>query len=272
MFVLFSYFNGNYSENINIPLDDRSYRFGDGIFDKIIFHKKKFFNFDFHLSRIKYGLKVLKIKCNLTNLDSIFYKLLDLNEKESGFIKILISRSGPSSGYSPTTNNGNIFVTTEDLGVSKNRNFKLTIAKYKKIPVECLPINLKLNNSLNSVLNIIEAKEKNFDEAIILNMYDIVTECCSANIFFISSNKIYTPSESCGIFPGSIRDFIINKSGFEITQGKFSIDDLKNADTIFLTNTGYLTMPVSEIQGKKLDYNSKLYIEISKNVKNTIFF
>ena len=61
-----SYVDGVYchNENSKIHINDRGYHFGDAVYEVIVFHKDKIFDFDEHIERLFKSLKAIDI--NLT--------------------------------------------------------------------------------------------------------------------------------------------------------------------------------------------------------------
>ena len=65
----------------------------------------------------------------------------------------------------------------------------------------------------------------------------------------LTNQQIYTPSLSCGLLPGIMRAFVIeNRSVVEVQA---SLEQLLNADEVFLTNSVMEIMGVSQIDRKK---------------------
>ena len=94
-----------------------------------------------------------------------------------------------------------------------------------------------------------KANEKGFQEALLLNSKGEIAECTMSNIFWVIQGQIYTPSLSCGLLPGIMRAFVIeNRSVVEVQA---SLEQLLNADEVFLTNSVMEIMGVSQIDRKK---------------------
>ncbi len=73
-------------------------------------------------------------------------------------------------------------------------------------------------------------------DVVFLNKNGCITEATRTNIF-LKINKIwYTPKISCGLLPGTMREFIINKNPY-IKQTELTFEDLKSAEEILLSNS-----------------------------------
>jgi len=84
------------------------------------------------------------------------------------------------------------------------------------------------------------ARERGFDEAILLNEHGNVSECTSANIFAAVGNQVYTPPLSAGCLPGITRELLLGEArphGIEVTERNLTVADLRTADSVFITST-----------------------------------
>ena len=96
-----------------------------------------------------------------------------------------------------------------------------------------------------------------------------ICECSSSNIFWVKDGMLYTPSLESGILAGTTRDSIIQLWHGGVTEGVFSIDDLKNADEVFVTNVVWIAKPVKRLMPannvyKNFDFCSKVLEMLEK--------
>ena len=84
----------------------------------------------------------------------------------------------------------------------------------------------------------LHAKNKKLDDCFILNSSNRVCETTIANIFLIKNKITYTPALSQGCVGGVMRRFLVEKISkhFLLKQTDISVEDIKQADEIFLTN------------------------------------
>jgi len=94
-----------------------------------------------------------------------------------------------------------------------------------------------------------EAHERGFDEVVLLNERNEVSECTSANIFVVHGDRVLTPAlRSSGCLAGITRDVILNDlPGLQVDERILLVPDLQNADEIFITSTTREVLPVSHI-------------------------
>jgi len=145
------------------------------------------------------------------------------------------------------------------------------ISKWKKFNDSTTPTQAKMGgNYLNSILATQDAKRRKFDEAILLDKDNKVSEAPGENIFIVKNNVLITPPLSSSALDGITRRSILEFSkNIKIKSKirKISKDELKKADEVFLTGTAAEITPVIKIESKKIS-NGKVG-EITKQIMNT---
>ena len=131
-----------------------------------------------------------------------------------------------------------------------------TISKWRKFSDLSTPIQAKMGgNYLNSVLATQDAKQKGFDEAIMLDQSGNVSEAPGENIFLVKNNKLITPTLSASALDGITQKSIITLSkdmNLEVKARKVSKKELKFADEIFLSGTAAEITPIIKLDKKKI--------------------
>ena len=110
-------------------------------------------------------------------------------------------------------------------------------------------------NYLNSILATQDAKQRGFDEAILLDQSGDVSEAPGENIFLVKNNELITPPLTSSALNGITRKSIITIAkdmGFKTKVRKVSKKELKLADEIFLSGTAAEITPVIQIDKKRI--------------------
>lgn len=237
-------------EKVNI---DSGFYFGRGLFETMLVKNKPIFLKD-HLNRINSGLKIIGVDKQVTE-EEVLVAIEKLNCRDC-VLKLLVTEK-------------NIIYTTRKNNYTEEqykKGFSVKISSVKRNPYSTLTY-LKSINYLENILEHEKCIKEGYNEVLFFNTDDELAEGSVSNVFFIKDKKIYTPSVSCGLLNGTVRKFII--SNYYVIEGKFSKDDLMNADEIFLTNSIMGIMKVSNICGK--DINSIYYAEdIRRNYEQAI--
>ena len=110
-------------------------------------------------------------------------------------------------------------------------------------------------NYLNSILATQDAKQRGFDEAILLDQSGNVSEAPGENIFLVKNNRLVTPSLSSSALDGITRKSIITLAKdmkLKVKVRKVSKNELKLAHEVFLTGTAAEITPIIKVDKKKI--------------------
>lgn len=246
-----------------IAINHRGFLFGDGVFETCRIVNGKIYNFNAHYQRLNSGLNNLKIKAKISDLEQKSLKLIAKNKVKNGILRIAISRGVGSKGYLPSDNCQALTIIS-----TKNKSTKPKIVNLGQSSHKTPLLNLgKTSNSLPYILTKIEAQEQGFFDSVMLCSNNNIAETGSCNIFWVKNGQIFTPSQDCSIIMGTIRQKLLQICP-EITEIKANIDNLKEADEIFLTNVNFLILPVNNFLGKKLDH--KITTKLAKILQEDI--
>ncbi len=235
-------------EEAMISVKDRGFRFGDGIFETMPFYNKVIYRADDHLERLKNGLESINIEYSLENFKDKIKYVIDANDIENGFARICITRGQGSRGYLPTyKTDASLVIEIVNRAHMESPHGDLIISPYKKIPLECLPVNNKLMNGLNYSLAKEDAKKQNYFDGILLTLDEKISECASSNIFWIKGETLFTPSLKTGAVAGVTRKAIMELSHYEVVEGEFNFLKLSGADEIFITNVTVGIFPIEKV-------------------------
>lgn len=96
------------------------------------------------------------------------------------------------------------------------------------------------------------ANRNGFAEVILLNERGEVAECTSANIFAAKDGVTYTPPLSSGPLPGVTRAVMLAELDLPVEERVLRLDDLYEADEVFITSSTRELMPVSRIRDRPI--------------------
>ena len=105
---------------------------------------------------------------------------------------------------------------------------------------------------VNSIMATMEAKERGFDEALMLDNNGFVAEGPGANFFFEKNGILYTPPLG-NILPGITRNTILEiclELDMPVEQKFFRPEDFFEADSAFFCGTAAELVPIESIEGQ----------------------
>lgn len=233
------YLKGQYidQDDAMLHVSERAVRFGDGVFETIRVAESTPLFIEMHLERLQSGLNALRIPSPKVDIQQICDELIARNQLTDGTLRLSVSRGIGSKGYLPT-GNATPTVIIETLLPTERSSHPLTawVSMLTKPSPSALPVQAKLSQGVNSTLARMEAVDNGCDEALMLNIHDIVCEFSSANIFWLKNDTLYTPSLNCGVLAGITRERLLSLWGTPVIEAQAELPDLLSADAIIATN------------------------------------
>jgi len=254
--------------NALISVNERGFRFGDGVFETISFYNSVSYLWEYHIERLQAGLQALRINYDTSNLLPQASKLFKQNNAENGILRIYISRGIGSQGYLPTRNQPTIVMQVLEAPELPDQPVNLWLSDYKKNSLQSLPVNCKLAQGVNSTLAKMQAVDNNCYDALQLNLENYISETSSSNIFWLENGILHTPALECDALAGVTRRRIIEISPYQVQQGKYKITELEKAEAVILTNSAYGIIPVKSLLSQNFSWNSKPLAEQLINLRN----
>lgn len=247
-------------DKAKISIFDRSFLYGDAVFETMRGYAGMIFKLDAHLMRLFSSLKALKIKHNYTknHLKETVYKTLNANKLKSAYVRLVITRGEGrfGIGYKDTFTPNLIIVAKNFEGYPAWMFLKGVNAKIIGVQNEySILSNIKSSNYLNFILARFDAQGMGFNEAVLTNTKGNITEGATSNIFIVRSGSLATPSINSGVLPGITRSVIIDiarKIRLPVQEKVVSRRELLSADEVFLTNSLAEVLPVTKIEGKRV--------------------
>jgi D-alanine transaminase len=241
----------------SIDIEDRGYQFGDGVYEVIRVYNGKLFTEEEHLNRLwaSAGSIGIEIPYSKEELQKQLKLLIEKDQLDTGTIYLQFTRGisprkhpFPANGVTPT------FVAyTREVG----RPVEKLQSGVKAIitdDIRWLRCDIKSLNLLGNLLANQKAAEAGCDEAV-LHREGRVTEGSHSNISIVKEGKVYTHPANHFILNGISRRVMIEickREAISVVEESFTIEELSQADEIFLTGTTVEVMPVVELAGKSI--------------------
>ena len=256
------YLNGeilNEDEAKISPLD-RSFTFGDGIYEVIPSYNQKLFLFDEHLQRFKASLAktFIPVPSELDNLENILKELHVKNKLLNQSFYIQITR-GVQEARSHTVSQDlapTVFINSQNLDINPYRGnmHKEGLRVRLEDDIRWQRCDIKTTALIGNILSMHDPSLDKVDE-IIFEKHGIINEGSKSNIFVVKKGKVYTPSLNQNILPGVTRNFIINllrRNNIEILEEKIPVDSIYECDEIWLTSSTKEIQPVAFVDDYQL--------------------
>ena len=245
------------SDTASISLFDYGFLFGDSIYEVLKSVKGRLFAVDLHLKRLRYSADKtgLPIPWSDQQIISDLQQVISALGCEFTYLRLVITRGQGPFFFDPSqcAHPSRIIYGTEYVPYPQEllkTGVKLTLSEFRKGPSRHEGGSVKTGNYLDHILPRHRAQEKGFNDALMLNHRNEVTECTSANIFWLKGRILYTPSLEMGVLNGVTRQLVTSVAenlGIKVVEGRFTLDQLLAADEVFITSTTRDILPVQSI-------------------------
>ncbi len=240
----------------SVSILDRGFTLGDGLFETLRSYGGNVFRLEDHLDRLfESAQKIyLEIPTSKERLIEIVNETLKKNQLEEAYVRITVTRGeGPPGLTLPENPSPTVVVIAKEFTRLPKKYYEhgVKIATFPNSTSQTATLDpqIKSCNYLSQILVKEQAKRQGAFEGIVLENEQIIAEGTLSNIFIVKDWKLKTPALSSFILPGITRQFVLelaatNKMKSEETQ--LTVEDLYQADEIFIVNTGIEILPVSQ--------------------------
>ena len=268
---IYAVYNGSFSclEDIKISPLSRAYTFSDSVYEVIPFYNFIAIAYKKHIYRLQNSCSALGISINIDVISSEIASLIKDSNLKNGYVYYQISRGIDalrSHMYEDT-------LDVETFGYAVEHNFNPQTLKVSVCEdIRWQRCDIKSTSLLGNVLSMNEAKKDGCNE-VIMHKANLITEGGASNIFFATDECIYTPSLANNILPGITRELLIKEIrnlGLNFEEGDYSLQELSNAKSIWLTSSTKGLAQVTEIANlnTNLITNHKLFLECERSFNN----
>ena len=254
-----AYVNGEIMpiEKAVVPIEDRGYQFGDGVYEFVASYEGRLFMLEEHLDRLERSMRELAF--DPISRSEIKAAICDLSMR-SGYLRagvyIQITRGVAPRNHAITPNMPPQIIMTirpiNEIPADMRKNGATAITAEDTRWSRC---DIKTVQLLANSLAKQKALDSGCDDAIFVSDQGILREGTSSNLFIVSSGKLRTHPLTDNILPGITRMVVQNlckAADLDVEESFFGTDALYGADEVFLTGTVNEVLPVVCIDGRPI--------------------
>ena len=232
---------------------DRGLHYGDGVFTTLRIREGEAALWEQHATRLIAGCHALGVApLDLEQLHSEVQRACVNTTR--GVLKIIITRGTGGRGYAPPQDSAPTRIVARypwpdfpaknwSHGVVVRVN-TLRLARNPRLA------GVKHLNRLEQVLARAEWDDPAIAEGLMLDEHDHVIEATAANVFMVREGHVFTPAlQDCGV-AGVVRALIMQlaqTAGLQVRECSVTLNEARNADEMFLTNSVIGVWPVREL-------------------------
>jgi len=239
---------------------DRSFLYGDGLFETMLVSDGKPFRWMQHMERLERGAEFLGIKIPFTReaLAGFAVELIAQNQMPEALLRLTLSRGVGVRGYSPNgADKPTLTMTLHPIGAPVSETplrWHAHTASFRLPSGEALA-QFKTCNKLSQILARAEAEAAGADEALLLNTDGFVVEAASSNLFWIERGTVCTPPLASGILAGVTREVVrelCTRLTLPYRESSIRPAELAKADAAFLSLSSHGIIELAGIDSAKL--------------------
>ena len=251
------YLNGEYLplEQARVPVLDRGFIFGDGVYEVIPVYGGRLFRLPQHLQRLYDSLAAIRIDNPLTDeqWQTLLETLVEKNRAggdndQSVYLQVTRGVARRDHGF-PKDTRPTVFAMSSPLASADPQQMQAGVAAITLDDIRWRYCHIKTIALLPNILLKQQALEKGAVEAILVRDGE-VTEGSASNIFIVRDGVIRTPAKSERLLPGITRDLIVElarDNGLPCEEGVVREDELHAADEVWLSSSTREILPVTRL-------------------------
>ena len=262
-----------------IGVDNRGFRYGDGLFETMKMVEGEVRLAAYHLDRLRSGMALLQFEPGkLFNSGQLLSGINELCRKNGceklARVRVSVFR-GDGGLYDESASKVNYVIQSWPLDPAGNQLNEngLVVGIYREIKKSCDRFsNLKSANYLPYVMGALYARKNRLNESIILNTRDRLCDATITNLFLVKGNEIITPALTEGCVAGVMRRYLLEKLpgyGFSVSETMISEKDLPEAGEVFLTNAVSGIKWVARLEEK--EFSNRVSSAIYKDLVGPLF-
>lgn len=237
-----------------LTIADRGLHYGDGVFETIAVHNGCPLLLEAHLDRMRAGCEQLRFDASLDLSGIRQHAMQSAENVDKGVMKIIVTRGAGDRGYRVPVGNSPTFI----IGLYPWPQFPDT--RHIEGVDACVCVHrlghlpslagIKHLNRLEQVMARAEWADE-YEEGLMLDQEGFVVAGTMSNVFLVTAGALVTPLlDRCGI-RGVVRTQVMRlaaESGVTVAESRVRLDELWQAEEVFLTNSVIGIWPVKTLE------------------------
>jgi branched-chain amino acid aminotransferase len=249
-----------------LPVADRGFQLGDGIFETLRVRRGVAIELDLHLRRLHEGLAALEIRLPWSDAEiaGAIAATVAINAPEDAAVRITVSRGAPQArGLLPAGWHDLRATVVVQAGPHAGapatlleRGVRAIVSTARRDPASPLA-GVKTISRADHVWAKLEADRAGADDAITLTLDGHVAEATTANLALIIGGALRTPPLATGVLAGTTRDWLLAADGaaalgLSAAEAAFGVEELLAATEAILCSSVAGILPLVEVDGQPI--------------------
>jgi len=241
-------------QEARVPAADSGFLYGAGLFETMRSRNGVVFRLEDHVERLFRSATQLSINHDYDkkSLTEAVYELLSANDLTEARLRLTLT-NGPV-GENVEEAQPTLLITATPLQLYPPEYYQtgvmVMLCPYRQNSTD--PIcGHKTTNYYPRLLALNLARRNQAAEALWFTNDNRVAEGCVSNVFLVKNSILHTPALGTPVLPGIARKAvcqIAERRSIELIEKDLHIDDVLEADEIFLTNVVMEVLPVIQVE------------------------
>lgn len=267
-------------DKASVSATDSGLLYGAGLFETMRSHEGVVFSLKDHLDRLFFSARALSIQTyDRKYITEAIYKLLKANKLSEARLRLTITggpMSAPEQERKPT-----LLITATELRPYPKEYYEkgvlVVLSPFRQNTTEPT-YGHKTTSYFSRMLALADAHRKRAAEALWFTVDNRLAEGCVSNVFLVKDSVLYTPPIGTPVLAGVARKTVCQialKNSIKLVEKTLSINDVLDADEIFLTNVIMQILPISSVEkhtvgdGKPGEMTKKLHKSFIDLIKSS---
>lgn len=265
------------AQDAKISIFDRGFLYGDSIYEVTYSEFGQLMFFNEHMDRLYNSASLLNMEIFLNREYIIDQTLRTLKDAgiERAYVRIILTRGESEINLDPSISfkNNLIIIVKPQLAYPEEnytKGLKLMISSILRNDRKSINPNAKSGNYLNNVMAISEAKKLGYDDAIMVNNQNKITEGTTFNIWLVKDGIVRTPPETSGLLKGITRQKVLQickDENFHYDEYEITPEMIFDADEVFMTSSTKGIMPIFQINDQEYKKERVITKQLSQYYK-----
>ncbi|RAI00929.1 branched-chain amino acid aminotransferase [Acuticoccus sediminis] len=257
-----TWFDGGWHEGNPPVLGPRSHAFwlGSSVFDGARAFEGVTPDLDLHLERVNASARAMMLKPTMSVGQMTELVSEGIAKFPSGtplYIRPMYwAEEGTGSAVVPNPDSTRFLLCLYEAAMPEVKSYSITVSPFRRPTIETMPTNAKAGCLYpNNARAIARAKEKGFDNALVLDMLGNVAELGSSNVFMVKDGVVLTPRENRTFLAGITRSRVmalLSAAGYRVEASTLTVADFMDADEAFSSGNMGKVLPITQIEDRVL--------------------
>ena len=249
------YLNGSFlpDDEACVPVLDRGFIFGDGVYEVIPAYGGHLFRLEQHLERLDNSLAGIRLENPMSHAkwSEVLNEVIQRNangQDQSVYLQVTRGVAKRDHAF-PDQVEQTVFVMSNPMGAVPDTLMQNGISAITHEDIRWRYCHIKSIALLPNTLMRQAARDAGAAEAILFRD-DQITEGAASNVFIVKNGTILTPRKDECLLPGITRDLILeiaSDAGLACNEADITIEQLRDADEIWVTSSTKEILPVTQL-------------------------